>query len=170
MSIPLSERLEHARSGAHRLARQASGHEAELQDLVTAAEHQLQEARIALENSSTDSTASVQSVRREISRRSAALDIARRLYLSAREHQLASERLATELGSIEEHSAAVGKVRQAVLVVDDYQDSRDFLSIVLADAGFIVRTATNGLEAVIAAYELQPAVIVMDMMMPYRWH
>ena len=57
-------------------------------------------------------------------------------------------------------------MRHAVLVVDDYQDSREFMSMVLHNAGFIVRTATNGLEAVIAAYEMQPAVIVMDMIMP----
>jgi CheY-like chemotaxis protein len=37
---------------------------------------------------------------------------------------------------------------------------------VLRDAGFVVRTAANGLEAFIAAYEMQPAVIVMDMTMP----
>ena len=37
---------------------------------------------------------------------------------------------------------------------------------VLRDAGFVVRTAANGLEALIAAYEMQPAVIVMDMTMP----
>ena len=57
-------------------------------------------------------------------------------------------------------------VTEPVTLVDDYQDSREFMSMVLHNAGFIVRTATNGLEAVIAAYELRPAVIVMDMMMP----
>ena len=54
----------------------------------------------------------------------------------------------------------------AVLVVDDYADSRESLAMVLHNAGFIVRTASNGLEAVIAAYEMRPAVIVMDVMMP----
>ena len=53
-----------------------------------------------------------------------------------------------------------------MLVVDDYEDSRDWLSGLLENAGFTVRTATNGLEAVLAAYELQPAVIVMDVAMP----
>jgi CheY-like chemotaxis protein len=57
-------------------------------------------------------------------------------------------------------------MRHAVLVVDDYQDSREFMSSVLHNAGFIVRTACNGLEAVIAAHEMQPAVIVMDVLMP----
>jgi len=55
---------------------------------------------------------------------------------------------------------------RVVLVVDDYRDSREFLSLTLHQAGFTVRTAENGLEAILAAYELQPAVIVMDVMMP----
>ena len=54
----------------------------------------------------------------------------------------------------------------AVLVVDDYEDSREFLSMLLVSAGFSVRSAANGLEALLAAYDLQPAVIVMDLMMP----
>jgi CheY-like chemotaxis protein len=37
---------------------------------------------------------------------------------------------------------------------------------VLQDAGFVVRTAANGLEALIAAYEMRPGVIVMDVTMP----
>jgi CheY-like chemotaxis protein len=37
---------------------------------------------------------------------------------------------------------------------------------VLADGGFAVRAASNGLEALLTAYEMRPAVIVMDMMMP----
>jgi two-component system cell cycle response regulator DivK len=32
--------------------------------------------------------------------------------------------------------------------------------------GFIVRTAANGLDGLIAAYEMRPAVIVMDVTMP----
>jgi CheY-like chemotaxis protein len=33
-------------------------------------------------------------------------------------------------------------------------------------ARFTVRTASNGLEALLAAYEMRPAVIVMDVTMP----
>jgi two-component system, cell cycle response regulator DivK len=54
----------------------------------------------------------------------------------------------------------------AVLVVDDVQDVRDLVALVLRDAGFVVRTAVNGLEALLAAYEMKPAVIVMDVTMP----
>ena len=53
-----------------------------------------------------------------------------------------------------------------MLVADDAEDTRDLVASVLRDAGFVVRTATNGLEALIAAYEMQPAVIAMDMTMP----
>jgi CheY-like chemotaxis protein len=37
---------------------------------------------------------------------------------------------------------------------------------ILKDAGFHVGTASNGLEALIAAYEMRPRVIVMDVSMP----
>jgi CheY-like chemotaxis protein len=53
-----------------------------------------------------------------------------------------------------------------VLVADDHDDIRELLTAVLQDAGFLVRTAANGLEALIAAYECQPRVIVMDVSMP----
>ena len=53
-----------------------------------------------------------------------------------------------------------------MLVADDYRDVRDLLARVLEDAGFVVRTAANGLEALIAAYEMRPRVIVMDVSMP----
>ena len=34
------------------------------------------------------------------------------------------------------------------------------------DAGFVVRASSNGLEALLTAYEMRPAVIVMDVTMP----
>jgi CheY-like chemotaxis protein len=88
------------------------------------------------------------------------------LRASAREHHVTATRLVTDLGDRRDRPDGERSLRHAVLVVDDYQDSREFMSMVLHNAGFIVRTAANGLEAVIAAYEMQPAVIVMDMMMP----
>ena len=53
-----------------------------------------------------------------------------------------------------------------MLVVDDAEDLLELVAYVLRDAGFVVRTAVNGVEALFAAYEMQPAVIVMDMKMP----
>jgi CheY-like chemotaxis protein len=51
-------------------------------------------------------------------------------------------------------------------MADDYQDLRELLSRVLRDAGFVVRTAANGLEPLILAHETRPSVIVMDVSMP----
>jgi two-component system, cell cycle response regulator DivK len=53
-----------------------------------------------------------------------------------------------------------------VLVVDDYDDVRELVASALQKVGFIVRTAANGLEGLIAAYEMRPAVIIMDVTMP----
>ena len=54
----------------------------------------------------------------------------------------------------------------AVLVVNDIEDARVLIAETLLQAGFLVRTAENGLDALIAAYKWQPAVIVMDITMP----
>jgi CheY-like chemotaxis protein len=53
-----------------------------------------------------------------------------------------------------------------VLVVDDVEDIRDLIALVLRNAGFVVRTAVNGLEGLLTAYEMRPDVIVMDLTMP----
>jgi CheY-like chemotaxis protein len=53
-----------------------------------------------------------------------------------------------------------------VLVVDDVEDVRDLVALVLRRAGFLVRTAVNGLEGLLTAYEMRPDVIVMDLTMP----
>jgi CheY-like chemotaxis protein len=53
-----------------------------------------------------------------------------------------------------------------VLVVDDVEDVRDLIALVLRNAGFVVRTAVNGLEGLLTAYEMRPDVIVMDLTMP----
>jgi CheY-like chemotaxis protein len=53
-----------------------------------------------------------------------------------------------------------------VLVVDDVEDVRELVALVLRNAGFVVRTAVNGLEGLLTAYEMRPDVIVMDLTMP----
>jgi CheY-like chemotaxis protein len=53
-----------------------------------------------------------------------------------------------------------------VLVVDDVEDVRELIALVLRNAGFVVRTAANGLEGLLTAYEMRPDVIVMDLTMP----
>ena len=144
-----SEQLTHLRHEARLLAARAADHERGLKGLLAAAEEELR-------NSPAD----------QRSNRADAVRLDRKLCLDAREQQVAIERLVTGLGADSVQTAGDSARLAVVLVADDYADSREWLSIVLQGAGFIVRTAKNGLEAVIAAHQLQPAVILMDLGMP----
>jgi CheY-like chemotaxis protein len=53
-----------------------------------------------------------------------------------------------------------------VLVIDDYDDARELLVIVFADAGFTVTSTGNGEEALTLARQHRPDVIVIDILMP----
>jgi two-component system alkaline phosphatase synthesis response regulator PhoP len=53
-----------------------------------------------------------------------------------------------------------------ILLVDDEPDIVDVLSIVLSEAGFDVTTAGNGVEALAAARQQRPDLILLDVMMP----
>ena len=53
-----------------------------------------------------------------------------------------------------------------VLVVDDYAEGREGCALLLAQAGFRVATAINGLDGLVKALTLRPQVIVMDLAMP----
>jgi CheY-like chemotaxis protein len=94
------------------------------------------------------------------------IEVARGLCLSAREHHLATSRMVTDLGERQARPSGERSLSHAVLVADDHNDSREWLSMVLHHAGFIVCTASDGLEALLAACQFQPAVIVMDLTMP----
>ena len=52
------------------------------------------------------------------------------------------------------------------MVVEDDDISREMLSRRLANAGYLVITATNGLEAIKAAQAEAPDLILMDVCMP----
>jgi CheY-like chemotaxis protein len=80
--------------------------------------------------------------------------------------EMALSLLARLQAEVAERTRAGAPPMTAVLVVDDFEDTRVLIAETLLQAGFIVRTAENGLEALIAAYECQPAVIVMDITMP----
>ena len=54
----------------------------------------------------------------------------------------------------------------SVLVVDDDQDSRQAVSLYLSKAGFAVRSAPNGREALYHLLTAVPDVIVLDLVMP----
>ena len=53
-----------------------------------------------------------------------------------------------------------------VLVVDDYEDARELLGIILEHIGFEVLLAANGTEAIESARQNHPDVVVMDLFMP----
>ena len=53
-----------------------------------------------------------------------------------------------------------------ILLVDDEPDILEILSYPLKNEGFQVRTANNGLEAIKLAKNIQPHLIVLDVMMP----
>jgi CheY-like chemotaxis protein len=53
-----------------------------------------------------------------------------------------------------------------VLVVEDDEDIRSFVSLVLRDAGYSVLEAANGLEALERVEQEPPGAILLDMKMP----
>lgn len=56
--------------------------------------------------------------------------------------------------------------RGDILIVDDEPDIRGFLSAVLADEGFAVRSAGDGSQALEALASSRPALVILDLMMP----
>jgi CheY-like chemotaxis protein len=59
-----------------------------------------------------------------------------------------------------------GAGRPTVLVVDDFDDTRKVLRLWLERMGYAVREAADGLEAVEAAREMAPDLIILDIEMP----
>ena len=96
-----------------------------------------------------------------------AFKLAERALKSGTELQEMAQSLLTRLeAEAAERIEAGSHSSTAVLVVDDLEDARVLIAETLAQAGFLVRTAENGLDALISTYEWQPAVIVMDITMP----
>jgi len=55
-----------------------------------------------------------------------------------------------------------------VLVVDDEEDVRDYLTMALMDAGFKVETASDGVEAMDLIKKSPPDLISLDLVMPRK--
>jgi two-component system, cell cycle response regulator DivK len=160
-----SEQLADLRHDAQLLV-ELSGHlEGELDACLAATERDLRYAEAAVSHGADD--VDVDEVRHLLSahlaRSSAGAAASKRLLLGAHQQRAAACRLLAHLDLV---ASAGAQCPNAVLVVDDYGDIRDVLASVLDDAGFFVRTAANGLEALIAAYQMRPGVIVMDVSMP----
>jgi two-component system alkaline phosphatase synthesis response regulator PhoP len=58
--------------------------------------------------------------------------------------------------------------KYTVLVVDDEEDVRKFLSMALEEAGFDVMTASDGIEALEQVKKHPPDLISLDLVMPKR--
>ena len=54
----------------------------------------------------------------------------------------------------------------AILIVEDDQEIRDFLALVLEGEGYAVRTAPNGAVALQLVHQQPPQLILLDMRMP----
>jgi len=158
--------------GARGAEARAETHERQMETLLATAEADVELALAALADVPEGTLARVDhfvlALRAQLHRSRHGVDIARQLCVRARENRLAASRLVSELRDQRESGTVspARVVRHAVLVVDDHDDIRELVATLLDDAGFIVRTASNGLEAIIAAYEMRPAVIVMDVSMP----
>jgi CheY-like chemotaxis protein len=177
VSIALNpERIARVRGGAQRLLDRAVDQEVRIEKVLSAAEEDVRRAETALSRRLELTQGCMDSlrlaVRWQLERSREGCEAARQLCVSAREQYVTAGRLVSDVDdrNAAERTAAQRtnqeRQRRAVLVVDDYDDSREMLSLLLESAGFVVRTASNGLEALIAAYEMQPTVIVMDMTMP----
>src|SRR6195952_2875838 len=55
---------------------------------------------------------------------------------------------------------------QLILVVDDEQSYRDALTVALEREGFAVETAADGVEALERFDAMQPALVLLDVMLP----
>ena len=173
MSFSFSEdEFARVRNGARRVEAQAGSWEHQLEMLRATAEMDVRLALAALSVAPEVTQAGldhfVRTVRMQLGRSQDGVFAAQRMCVAAREQRQEASRLVADVqlscGSPVPTPASA--VRHAVLVVDDYEDSRELVSLVLHEGGFIVRTASNGLEAIIAAYEMRPAVILMDLAMP----
>jgi two-component system, cell cycle response regulator DivK len=174
MSLPIpSEPLAHIRDAARMLVERAGDDEHHLETFVAAADMDTRRSEAELSQALDLTSSSVDQLRRvvrsQLQRSVDGAQVARQLLARAHEQHVAAARLLSDVDGVrsrQEQRADGSPSRNSVLVVDDYQEVRELVAGVLRNAGFVVRTAANGLEALIAAYEMRPAVIVMDVTMP----
>jgi two-component system cell cycle response regulator DivK len=158
------------RQRARRVEDEAASHERDAEALLRAAERDVERARSTAANPGDVTRACLDrfalDAQAQLRRSLDALSSMRRLCLDACEHRRATERLLAELRRDTDDAGRPAGAPPAVLVVDDFDDGRELMCAVLTSAGFVVRAASNGLEALLTAYEIRPAVIVMDLTMP----
>ena len=160
---PSPEQLTHLRQSARFLVERTADHQAHLVELVASAERALRAAEFDVTHATTAGVDQARRLLGVVQRKAAGAATARQLQIDAHQQHAAACRLLAELNCDDRSSDTEPGI---VLVVDDYGDVREAVAGVLQQAGFVVRTAANGLEGLIAAYEARPGVIVMDVAMP----
>src|SRR5687767_11425977 len=139
-----SEQLAALRHDAHVLIQRATDHEGRLEALVSATEGDLRYAEAAASNAAD--LLDVADIRyllaAQFERSAAGAAAVRHLLAGAHQQHVAADRLLMRLDAFTVRAHPSPK---AVLVVDDYPEIREVLARVLVDAGFVVRTAANGL-------------------------
>jgi CheY-like chemotaxis protein len=164
------EHLADIRDGARRMVERARAHERDLNQLVERAEGVARHAAalavaFARADMNTDGLGRLCSDQARLSVENAAATS--RACVGAREQQVEAHRLYSIIDNGAAHSDEMpASDAAAVLVVDDVEDVRELVALVLRNAGFVVRTAVNGLEGLLTASEMKPDVIVMDLGMP----
>jgi two-component system, cell cycle response regulator DivK len=171
MSLPSRfEQPASLRDEARVLAERAGDHKAHTEALVAAAAAHVRDAEEALSAALDAADGCIDRLRSllrtQLQRSLDGAEAARRCYVDARAQHVAAGQLFRHLEDPGTGQLRTQPRRDSVLVVDDYGDVREVLATVLEEGGFVVRTAANGLEALFAAYEMRPAVIVMDLTMP----
>jgi CheY-like chemotaxis protein len=125
-----------------RLAEQSRDHERRLSRLV----HQLEESR---EPAACDLLPEI-----------------RHLCVNTRDQRLQLESMLTRLIGTPPDGDASDTARARVLIADDSLEHRDAAARTLEAGGFAAFTVANGLEALMAAHYVKPAVAVMGVSMP----
>ncbi len=69
-------------------------------------------------------------------------------------------------GRLSSNHGRIPTMPKRILVVDDEQDVRVFMTTLLETSGFKPMAATNGQEGLEMARRQKPALIIMDIMMP----
>jgi two-component system, cell cycle response regulator DivK len=159
-----SVRLVDVRHDAQLLVERTWDQEGLLETLAASAERDVRDAEDAVSHLADMDDDQVRDLlAAQLQRSAAGAATARRLCVGAHQQHAVARRVLQYLRGDHE---ATEQGPNAVLVVDDYGDVREVVARILQEAGFVVRTAANGLEALIAAYEMRPGVIVMDVTMP----
>jgi two-component system cell cycle response regulator DivK len=170
MSSPFSsEPLAAIRDGARRIMERTRAHQDDLNELVQTAEgvvHHASAVAVAVAGAETSADELWRLCSDQVRRSADNAAATRRACVSAREQHVMAHGLYATIDKGAADQAMAASRAGAVLVVDDADDVRDLVARLLRDAGFVVRTAVNGLEALLTAYEMRPDVIVMDLTMP----